>query len=196
MRVVKWYKYDVFWRRGDADGNESPQDHDDGTDDIIWNTLTKIVIDQDTSLWAFNSFRKCLALLKERRRYPDEFLTGRETPNMLVYWWKHNVTKEDGVLKPQGRMSRDPFIALGTCYAFLMLNMANEYALDTMFVEFHSVTIPFHLRYDIGTMIWWKQLKVDYRGNVPKHLDHFKALAVVYTSERRKYLGNFYQDIP
>ena len=42
-----WYKYKFFWRRGDKDGDESPQDRGDGTGDLIFNTMTKIVFDKD-----------------------------------------------------------------------------------------------------------------------------------------------------
>ena len=59
QKKVEWYKDGHFWRRGNADGDRSPQDRGDGTDDLLWNTLTKIEEDQDWSSWARISFIHC-----------------------------------------------------------------------------------------------------------------------------------------
>jgi hypothetical protein len=186
-----WYKYEYFWRRGDNDGDESPQDRGDGTGDLIFNTLTKILIDRDYSEWAVNAFHVCADLLIERKRYPDEFLIGKETPNMIVYWWKRYIRKE-WPLKPQGRMSRDPFIILGTTYAFFMLNIQDADVKEELTEKFLRVKIPLHLQYSFETMDWWRKLKKDDRQHYVIRLSYFKALGTQFTFER-KYENDFYE---
>jgi hypothetical protein len=192
-KIVIWYRYENFWRRGDGDGNELPTDRGDGTGDLIWNTLTKILMDREISEWSIKAFFDCADLLIQRKRYPKEFLVGKETPNMIVFWWKSLIKKEN-VLKPQGRMSRDPFIALGSLYAFFMKEIddkGDRYRIHSKFLE---VKIPLHLRYSISTMNWWRKLKFDDREHYVIRLDYIKSLGTQFTFEK-KYEDKFYQDI-
>ena len=205
MEVVKWYQDGYFWRRGDADGNESPQDHDDGTEDIIWNTLTKIVEDEDYSSWACMAFLNCCDLLMgpDRKRYPDRFLTGYETRNMIQYWfkrWKRKIQQKrttdslPSIYKPQRRMSRDPFVALATTFQFLMLHSDKETEQIMLSAMFRAVTIPLHLQYAIGTMIWWGKMHYQNKKNlVKKRLDYVMAKGTTYAYKRR-FPTDFYQD--
>ena len=193
MKEKVWYKYKNFWRGGDNDDDFSPQDRGDGTGDLIFNTLTKIIIDRDSSPWAVDAFMDCADLLIARKRYPDEFLIGTETPNMIVFWWKRHVKKESPLLKPQGRMSRDPFIALGTLYAFFMLTIEDRDVLDRIQKKFDQVTIPLHLQYAFEVMKWWRRLKEDDRVHYVKRLGYFRALGTKFTFEK-KYENEFYQD--
>ena len=188
-----WYKYKYFWRRGDKDGDQSPLDRDDGTGDLIFNTLTKILIDKDFSPWAIEAFMVCADLLIARKRYPNEFLVGRETPNMINHWWRKIIKKEKGLLRPQGRMSRDPFTALGALYAFFMLNIDNDLEKRRIQEKFDKVTIPLHLQYSFATMKWWRRLKKDDRVHFVKRLGYFKALGTQFTFEQ-KYEDNFYKN--
>lgn len=173
-RPVTWYKYEYFWRRGDTDGDDTPQDRDDGTGDLIWNTLTKTRIDEDTSEWAVESFKKCCGLLNDRKRYPDEFIIPGEPK------------------RRQRRMSRDPFIALGAQYAFLMRHVDEATQIELQII-FRTVTIPWYLQYSVYTMIWWRRLKYDDRVHYVKRLDYFKALATEDTF-LRKYENEFYEN--
>jgi hypothetical protein len=191
-KIVIWYQYKNFWRRGDGDNDQTPTDRGDGTGDLIFNTLTKILMDRDLSDWAIEAFLICSDLLIERRRYPKEFLTGIETPNMIVYWWKNLIGKK-GVLKPQGRMSRDPFIALGSLYAFFMKNIEDEGDKYRIHAKFLKVKIPFHLRYAFETMRWWKRLKFDDRDHYVIRLDYIKSLGTQFIFEK-KHVDDFYQD--
>ena len=199
QRVVIWYRYKGFWRRGDADGNDLPTDHDDGSEDLIWNSLTKeeyelrkkIPTTEEKQL-AVNLFFKCCDLLNERKRYPDEFLTGYEAPNMLVYWWRKYNKKL--FYKPQKRMSRDPFIALGMFYAFLMYKLDDPSIEVVLQAEFNKVTIPFHLRYAFITLRWWRRLKRDNRKEYVIRLEDRKALGTHYTYLRR-FKDDFYENM-
>ena len=188
-----WYKYEYFWRRGDKDGDDSPQDRGDGTGDLIFNTVTKIIIDRDSSPWAIESFMVCADLLINRKRYPDEFLVGRETPNMIVYWWKKRMKKESGLLKPQGRMSRDPFTVHGALYAFLMLKLDDEKIKNKITEKFNQITVPLHLQYSFQTIKWWRKLKKDDRVHYVKRLSYFKALGTQFTFEKKDE-DEFYLD--
>jgi hypothetical protein len=173
-KTISWYQWEYFWRRGDTDGDNTPQDWDDGTGDLIFNTLTKTRKDGDYSEWAVESFKVCCNLLKDRKRFPDEFIVGE---------WSR---------QQQNRMSRDPFIALGAQYAFLMGHVDEETKIELQ-ILFRSVTIPWYLQYSINTMIWWKRLKFDGRKHYVKRLDYFKALATEDTF-LRKYENEFYEN--
>lgn len=204
-RKVEWYKDGHFWRRGDADADYTPQDRGDGTGDLIWNTLTKIEEDQDCSPWAQFAFVYCCDLLAgpDRKRYPDRFLTGYETKNMIQYRfkkWKRKIQQKrttdslSPIYKPQGRMSRDPFIALATTFHFLMLNVEDETAQVVLWVTFRMVTIPLHLQYAIGTMTWWRKMHYEnHKHLVKKRLNAVKAKGTIYAYKRR-WPTDFYQD--
>ena len=103
------------------------------------------------------------------------------------------IKKEKGLLRPQGRMSRDPFTALGALYAFFMLNIDNDLEKRRIQEKFDKVTIPLHLQYSFATMKWWRRLKKDDRVHFVKRLGYFKALGTQFTFEQ-KYEDNFYKN--
>ena len=72
MKTVKWYKYGVFWRRGDGDDDHSAQDHDDGWIDFIYNSLTKYRRYRDTGPDAVQCLIESAELLRQGKRFPDE----------------------------------------------------------------------------------------------------------------------------
>jgi len=194
-RPIEWYKWGYFWRRGDADEDEGPLDRGDGTGDVIFNTLTKIVVDQDTSTWAYTAFFSCVYLLENRKRWPDEMNTGYEARNMVGYWirkvWRMVFGSHKPLYKPQSRMSRDPFIAAGACYWHLKENCENLNIQLNIF--FRNLEIPLHLCYAMTTCRWFRRLKVDGRKFYVKQLDYFKAKAVVNKFEKL-YGNDFYND--
>ena len=179
--VSRWYKQDRFWRR--KDNNRS------GTGDIIFNTLTKIILDGDRSLWAVMAFIKCAMLLIARKRWPNDLNTGYEAPNRIV-WFILRITKKlfnkpNRLYKPQSRMSRDPFIALGACYEHL-LSEETEYE-DIVISVFESVTLPWYL-YSHNTWQWWRRLKKDNRKDYVIRLTYLRALATTLHFERDRKL--------
>jgi len=196
--AVSWYQYGYFWRRGDADGDDTPQDRGDGTGDLIFHTMTKIVIDGDTSDWAVASFFTCANLLKQRKRYPDEFLVEGVAPNMVAWYinkWCGGVRYK---YRPQSRMSRDPFIAFGACYTHLL--GSNDGVYDKLLTStFLQVRIPLHLQYSFCTMMWWNWLKRYAKGTLDKkphyvlRLDYFQAIATKNIFERY-YENDFYKN--
>ena len=184
-----WYKYKFFWRRGDKDGDESPQDRGDGTGDLIFNTMTKIVFDKDISQWAFDSFETCTNLLKDHKRWPDEFNVGDEAPNRYAWFFKNRLLsikikgKRYYLLKSrygyrsQDDMTRDPYVAWGSCYAHLLGKHNGVYD-DKITWLFQSTKIPWYL-YRADTWRWKRLLTKDNRKHFVKRLSYFRALAVV-----------------
>ena len=93
-------------------------------------------------------------------------------------------------------MSRDPFVALATTFQFLMLNIKDESEQIMLHITFEAVTIPLHLQYAIGTMIWWWKMHFDNRKHlVKKRLNYVKAKGIEYAYERR-WPTDFYQNRP
>jgi len=203
MKEKLWYKYKYFWRRGDNDGDDTPQDRDDGTGDLIFNTMTKVTYDKDKSKWARKSFKACADLLKAHKRWPDEFNKGDEAPNRYVYFFKNKLLsikikgKRYYLLKnrygyrSQDDMTRDPYIAWGSCYAHL-LGCDNGIHDADLKATFESITIPWYL-YRPNTWGWRKRMIKDNRLHFVKRLSYFRALAVVNYFEKNDE-DDFYED--
>ena len=187
-----WYRYYYYWRRGDNDGDESPQDRGDGTGDLIWNTLTKIVKDGDTSIWAVQSFFDCAELIRDGRRWPYEFDSGGEAPSIFI-WYLHKLL---GIKKyanrPENDMTRDPHIAFGACYAHL-LGSGEAMRDANLKFEYESVKMPLRIRRRTTT-VWRKRMIKDNRKHYVKRLSYFRARAVVDYFEKN-YEDDFYKDM-
>ena len=188
-----WYQYELFWRRGDNDGDNTPQDRDDGTGDLLFNTLSKIFTDGDTSEWAINSFKKCAELLKDRQRWTDEFNKGDEAPDRISWWVNKYFSTGEYGYRSQNDMTRDPYITFGTCYTHLIKNADEKYHKELKEI-FESVTIPWYV-YRHNTFQWRRRFIKDEAKQYVKRLRYFKALAVVYWYEMF-YDDDFYKDTP
>lgn len=187
-----WYKYKFFWRRGDNDGDNSPHDRDDGTCDLIFNTLTKIVEDYDFSDWARHSFIECAFLLSNRKRWPDEFNIGNEAPKRWIwYLYKFLGIKKYGY-RSQDDITRDPHIAFGVCYAHLYYSHGGHYN-TTLRVIYESVKIPWFL-YRHKTWSWRKRRIKDTRAHYKKRLTQYRGLADHLWFEKNDK-NNFYKNI-
>ena len=195
-----WYKLLNYWRRGDADGDNSAQDRGDGTIDLLFNTLTKIVKDRDRTLWAILSFLACAVLLIQRKRYPNEMRNGHEAKSRVIYYiirfFRKAFAKVNVKIKqrsrPQHDMTRDPYKALGACYIWLITGEHTEYH-HIIRTTFNAVTIPLYL-YRPNMWKWWRRLKRDGRPLYRKRMDYFTDLADVMKFEKYDE-DHFYQDI-
>jgi hypothetical protein len=184
-----WYTYENFWRRGDGDDDHTPQDRDDGTGDIIWNTLTKIVIDKDTSTWAVVSFCECAKLLRDDRRWPYGFDSGSEAPSIFIWYLHKALGIKKYANRPANDMTRDPHIAFGACYAHLL--RSHNWACDMRLKsEYESVKMPLRIRRRTTTA-WRKRMIKDNRKHYVKRLSYFRARAVVDYFEKN-YEDDFY----
>ena len=155
-----WEKYGYFWLR------KSPRP-DSGVSDIIFNTCTKIIMDNDVSEFALNAFCYCLVLLRNKKRWPSEF--GK------IYNGRR-----------QSDMTRDPYIAFASLYTYLI---NNDFPLKNRFSE---IKLPWYLRTP-RFWLWWRRLKKDNRKHYKKRLSYFIALAVKNNFEK-KYQDDFYEE--
>lgn len=189
-----WYKLKHFWRRGDNDGDDTAQDRDDGTGDLIFNTLTKIVKDGDKSLWAIFAFIACAMLLVSHKRWPNEMNTGYEGKLRIVFYIRKifKIKSKKPYTRPQHDMTRDPYIALGSCYTHLLGAIGGTFD-HILTYTFEAVKIPKYL-YKPNTWIWWQRLKKDNRPHFRKRLSYFKARAIVDKFEKFDE-DDFYKDI-
>lgn len=165
--MSKWYKKNGYWRRKNDDGR-------DGTGDLIFNTMTKIIDDKDTSDFALIALYQCYYLLKEGIRWPNDLNLEGQAPN----WWIWYVYKFLGIKKYKYRcqrdMTRDPYIAFFACYAHLK-GVSPYYDLIIEFY-FKEIKIPLRL-YSRKTWIWRRRLLKEDRGEVRIHLDYLREFA-------------------
>lgn len=186
MKEVVWYKYKYYWRRGDNDGDNSPQDRDDGTGDLIFNTMSKVEYDRDTSEWAIKSFKACADLLQAKLRWPDEFNKGNEASSRWLWYpykWSVKLLKKIGFnvnykwRRPQNDMTRDPHIAFGACYSHLMKNADEKYH-EELRAVYEATKIPWYV-YRPNTFGWRKRMIKDDRKHYVKRLSYLRSIAVV-----------------
>lgn len=189
--MIKWYLYNNYWRRGDGDGDDSPQDRDDGTGDLLFNSFSKDTIDGNVSKRAIDSFFDGADLLKQRKRWPDEMNIGTEAPNRWVYY----LTKPLKIYsRPQSDMSRDPYITWFTFGMSLLKSNLPQETAQKIIDEMEAMRIPWYL-YRPKTWRWRKLLLIDTRKHYVKRLDYFRNLGATFCFEL-KYQDNFYNDTP
>lgn len=193
MMAKVWYKYGYFWRRGDGDDDQSPLDRGDGTGDLIFNTLSKIVEDEDTSKWAFYSWLSCAGLLMDRKRWPNEFNAGTEAWNRWVWYPYIWITKRNKRkwTRPQSDMTRDPYHTFGDCYAHLY-GTQEEFFNPWMKNVFKMVKIPWYV-FRLDTWIWRRRLIKDNSPHYVKRLRMIKSRAK-YNWFKKNYEDDFYED--
>lgn len=175
---MKWYKAGGYWRRLDGDR--------DGTNDLIFNSLSKIIMDGDTSTWAVNCFFQCADLLQRRLRFPSYLLTGREAPNRYIWYILKFLRIKKYDYRSQDDCTRDGYIAFGACYEHLM-EFANCNLQIRLSEAFEKTTVPWWL-YRPSTFIWRRRLIKDNTKLYVKRLRYLRALATVKHFERTNKL--------
>lgn len=153
-----WEKDGFFWLRK----SPSPES---GIGDIIFNTTTKIVMDNDLSDWAQVSYTKNGTLLVEGKRWPD----------------KYGVSYQG---RPQNDLTRDPYIGFGLLYSHLLDHM-DEAALNAYFDKIEPPPL---------LSVWWRRLKEDKRPQWIIRLNGFKGLAT-FRVYQKKHNDDFYKEI-
>ena len=142
-----WFRDGPFWRKfGHAWEEDRYGIYVHGLGDLIYNTLKKILDDDDRSEWAYAALAACKELLLDRKRWPDRMNQGIESRNRyfwlvnrFLYWLKIVKTIK---YRPQSHMTRDPFIAFyAACFHM------NRWA----YIE--EVTTPWYL-YRATTWSW------------------------------------------
>lgn len=193
-----WFKDGNFWRKAGEPWEKTLRGiYTHGLGDLIYNTLSKIVDDNDTSDWAYDALDACYNLLLCGQRWPDR-LNGIESKNYLHWRWSrvvYKVAHQRGnkwsylngfgkiVVKlgyknvqkyrPQGNMTRDPFAAFDA--ACLHLGMSQ-------LIEF--VPIPLHL---YTPQVWKNRNRLinDDRPQWIQRLGYYRAIAAKLEYERK-----------
>ncbi len=188
-----WIKHGYLWTKID---NERLT-----YGDIIFNTMSKIVEDGDTSEWALYSWFECAMLLRSKKRWPDEFKKDHEAPNRWVYYiyrtWRKYILKqwkgEQKWSRPQKDITRDPHYTFGDCYVHLHGNygeLMDRFLTDT----YHSIKLPWYVwRYSFYQ--WKKRLKGTDSKHFVKRLRSIRARAT-HTWFEKNYEDDFYINAP
>lgn len=158
-----WFKDGYFWRH-----NQST-----GPGDLIYNTMSRIIDMNDKSDWAYTSLDWCIILLYDRKRWPNRF--NREDMAKNWFQWKLSGGR---YTRPQGNMTRDPFIAVITCCLHLEVHEYIEH-----------IHIPLHL-YNPKTWRWKSRLIKDSRPDWIQRLDYLRDSASRMNYLRKSPLWN------
>lgn len=136
--------------------------------DIIYITCRYIIETNDTSDWALDALEVCFLLLQEELRWPHEMSHENDAKNNLVYkvdlfrwkiWYAFNKPKPGHRLyRPQGSITRDPYIYFFTAAAMLEQWHYIQYTEIPKYLTFYSTP----------TRKWAKYMKsgleVDYQA--------------------------------
>lgn len=171
-----WYKEGLFWRsiykhwEYDKYGF-SPC----GMGDLIFNTMTKIISYNDKSDWAYCSLDACASLLLFGKRWPDDMNNDRISKNGLQYLFskiRYRIFGGQQLYRPQGSLTRDPYIALYACAVFL-----GRY-------QYIDIVKPPWWLYSRNTWRWRRRLLKDNRKDYVIRLGYLRSLANVMKYEK------------
>jgi len=171
MDTNNWYKDGYFWR-DPSPGWEIRMRGcpSDGKGDLIFNTMYKIITDEDRSEWAYKALLYCWILLVAERRWLVRMDQSCDAKTRLHWrWssvvWRHVVRDKQGYLNKFGnfckriglpvlekyrhprQMTRDPYTAVFACCIFLK----REHYIS-------KTTLPLYL-YRPNFWAWHKYLK-------------------------------------
>jgi len=183
MKKIEWIKEGPFWVMV-VNGVRTYRDQ-------VYNDLTKIVHDIDTSDWAVRSYKECAKLLLNGKRWHDDYNTGLEAPNRWVwypYWAIMKLLKipSDGWSwqRPQTDMTRDPYYALGACCMHFMRNktdMPNEMVAEIA-EAFLQIKLPWYI-FRFSYYRWKRGLINDKRKPYVIRIDYYRQKASVMYHE-------------
>ena len=161
--------------------------------DIIFNTMSKIVEDNDTSEWALYSWFECAGLLLQDKRWPDEFKKDNEAPNRWL-WYPYKWVTHWGKRKwsrPQSDITRDPHYTFGDCYTHLY-GHHGELINGFMTILYHNIKLPWFVwRYSFYR--WKRRLKGVNSKHFVKRLRSIRGRAT-HTWFEKNYEDDFYQN--
>jgi hypothetical protein len=199
LKQGEWFKDGTFWREWGHEWEKVLRGiHTHGLGDLIHSTCSKIIDDDDKSEWAYDALDACFTLLLARKRWPDR-LNGIESKNYIEWRWERikykntHLRGEQRALKlnwlgkiavklgyknlqkyrPQGNMTRDPYIAFFACCLHLGLSQLIE-----------PIIIPWHL-WSQPTFNWRKRLIHNRHPRWVQRLGYYRAIAVKLNYERQ-----------
>lgn len=121
--MIIWQKVGRFYKRKGK-----------GRDDLIYNTMVKIVYDKDLSPWAYDAFEACADLLTAKNRWPQYMDEPTDCKSIIGWWlygrwqhfewwlWDHNIGIKliyNKRTRYRKDMTRDPYIAFYRCAVHL-----------------------------------------------------------------------------
>lgn len=159
----QWFKDGYFWRHSVSTN----------AGDLIYNTMSRIIDMRDKSDWAYSALDACFLLLFDRKRWPNRLSRDDMAKNWFQWQWS-KFLGNGKYSRPQGNMTRDPYIAVITCALFLDQHEVIE-----------NIHIPLYL-YSRETWVWRRRLIKDNRKNYIQRLDYLRA-----TATRMNYLRQF-----
>ena len=112
--MINWYKDGYYWRHPDPPWALEVRGADSKSKgDVIFNTLSRIVDQEDRSEWAYLALMSCRGLLIGGKRWPDPFNQEGDCRGHICHYWQ----KLRKALKckhwrhgPQRNLTRDPWI--------------------------------------------------------------------------------------
>lgn len=168
MSDDRWVKGRCFWRRTGPYENS-------GICDYIFNHCTKILMDQDDSLWAVRSFLEAAEMLQDGKRWPDHLTPEGAAPTRWVYWPLKWLGVKKYTFRAQDDLTRDPFIAMGAVYVWFMSRGVGHGKIQP---AFKATKIPWWL-YRTTTFRWRRRLIKDSSKHYVKRLRYLRAYATV-----------------
>lgn len=117
MEEQLWHKQGYFWIKVCSWGMKRWNMTINPPGDLLYDTLRKIIEDNDKSDWAHHSFWGCYQLLKNGKRWPDEmeqYITRtqkwRSWPIIRLMYFE-----EKGDYRTQTSITFDPWVMLYAC---------------------------------------------------------------------------------
>lgn len=155
-----------------------------GRDDIIYNTMVKIVYDKDKSKWAHEALEACANLLLRKNRWPEYMDKGTDKKT-IIGWWLYSriLRKLFPKMKKYTRcrkdMTRDPYTAFYRCCVHL----------DRMqFIE--CIRMPIRLwRPEVWK--WRRRLIRQHKKLYVQRLRHLRAGAIYNMGENQRIYDSF-----
>lgn len=174
--MSEFYKENHFYRKKSSDYENMVYGQIvDSKGDLIFNTLSKIIDDNDTSEWARLAFMMCGGLLECRMRWPHCMNQPNDSKNWIQWRWSQalrrlNIRKTE-MYRPQKSITRDPF------YPFFYLCI--KFGRKDLIKE---VTLPFYL-YRREIWRWRRRLIKDNSPDYVKRLRYYRNKANVLNYE-------------
>lgn len=89
MASIVWYPDGLFWRHHDPEWAIKLRGADSQSKgDVIFNTLKRIIDQEDFSRWAYNSFEECGSLLIQGKRWPDRMNQHDDCKGWICFYWQ------------------------------------------------------------------------------------------------------------
>jgi len=180
MDEITWFKDGYFYRHNDPSWALRVRGADSKSKgDLIFNTLKKIIDDEDRSEWAYLSLMSCKMLLLDGKRWPDTMNQEGDCRGWICFFaqkiremlkfkaWRHGHQK---------CMSRDPWIMFFVA-SFLM----------NRFVNFELK--PQWRLYRPNVWRWMKYLRTQDRRYKERYLKHLRPNKREYVQRLHYYIS-------